>query len=253
MARKSTSASASASAWDASASTCCRNLTSSPRNASTRGLSVRSAPSAARACKYGPIRLRSGRQNILFIEALRRVPSTLTRFRRPRSCPTWQRHSAGTEIVADPERTCATHSVGLKMPPEPRLRFVRPSVPSSEKWVPFLGPAYAAGRFSNHGPVVKEFERELREWCGVPERDVAVVSSATSGLVATLIALGVQGPVAMPAFTFPATAHAVRLAGCTPTFCDVDPDTWELDPRAAAKQSRRRMRSDHSCAGIWAL
>ena len=41
------------------------------------------------------------------------------------------------------------------MPPEPRLRFVRPSVPSSEKWVPFLGPAYAAGRFSNHGPVVQ--------------------------------------------------------------------------------------------------
>jgi dTDP-4-amino-4,6-dideoxygalactose transaminase len=121
------------------------------------------------------------------------------------------------------------------MPPEPRLRFIRPRVPSSEKWVPFLGPAYAAGRFSNHGPVVQEFERELQEWCGVQERDVAVVSSATSGLVATLIALGVQGPVAMPAFTFPATAHAVRLAGCTPTFCDVDPDTWELDPRAAAK------------------
>ncbi|MEK6327710.1 MAG: aminotransferase class I/II-fold pyridoxal phosphate-dependent enzyme [Actinomycetota bacterium] len=119
--------------------------------------------------------------------------------------------------------------------PEPRLRFVRPLIPSSEKWVPFLVPAYASGWFSNHGPVVQRFERELQERCGIPERDVAVVSSATSGLVATLIALRVQGPVAMPAFTFPATAHAVRLAGCTPVFCDIDPDTWELDPGAAAE------------------
>ena len=121
------------------------------------------------------------------------------------------------------------------MPPEPRLRFVRPLVPGPEKWAPFLAPAYASGWFSNHGPVVQRFERELQERCGIPERDVAVVSSATSGLVATLIALGVQGPVAMPAFTFPATAHAVRLAGCIPVFCDIDPDTWELDPGAAAE------------------
>jgi dTDP-4-amino-4,6-dideoxygalactose transaminase len=121
------------------------------------------------------------------------------------------------------------------MPSGPRLRFIRPRVPSSEKWVPFLAPAYTSGWFSNHGPVVQRFERELQEWCGIPERDVAVVSSATSGLVATLIALQVQGPVAIPAFTFPATAHAVRLAGCTPVFCDIDPDTWELDPGAAAE------------------
>ena len=117
----------------------------------------------------------------------------------------------------------------------PSLRFVRPLVPGPEKWAPFLEPAYASGWFSNHGPVVQRFEWELQERCGVPEREVAVVSSATSGLVATLIALRVQGPVAMPAFTFPATAHAVRLAGCTPVFCDIDPDTWELDPGAAAE------------------
>ena len=117
----------------------------------------------------------------------------------------------------------------------PRLRFVRPLVPGPEKWAPFLEPAYTSGWFSNHGRVVQRFERELQERCGVPERNVTVVSSATSGLVATLIALRVQGPVAMPAFTFPATAHAVRLAGCTPVFCDIDPDTWELDPEATAE------------------
>jgi dTDP-4-amino-4,6-dideoxygalactose transaminase len=121
------------------------------------------------------------------------------------------------------------------MPPEPRLRFVRPLVPGPEKWAPFLVPAYTSRWFSNHGPVVQRFERELLERCAVPNREVAVVSSATSGLVASLIALGIQGPVAVPAFTFPATAHAVRLAGCTPVFCDIDPDTWELDPRAAAE------------------
>jgi dTDP-4-amino-4,6-dideoxygalactose transaminase len=140
-----------------------------------------------------------------------------------------------SQVAALGDAALGIHRFSRQAEPEPRLRFVRPLVPSSEKWVPFLAPAYASGWFSNYGPVVERFEGELREWCGIPERDLAVVSSATSGLVATLIALGVQGPVAMPAFTFPATAHAVRLAGCTPVFCDVDPDTWELDPGAAAK------------------
>ena len=33
----------------------------------------------------------------------------------------------------------------------------------------------------------------------------------------------------MPAYTFPATANVVRLAGATPVLVDVDPDTFNLD------------------------
>ena len=108
--------------------------------------------------------------------------------------------------------------------------FIRPSVPPPEEWLEYLAPSYDARRFSNFGPAATRFESELERRYGTGGRRVVTVSSATAGLVAALLALDVQGAVAMPSFTFPATAAAVRLAGCTPRFIDVTPDRWELDP-----------------------
>lgn len=121
-----------------------------------------------------------------------------------------------------------------------RYRLIRPTIPEPDAWVELLAPAYAERWFSNHGPLVQRLERGLRGLTGPAGRDVAAVASGTSGLVAALLALEVQGPVALPAFTFPATAHAVRLAGCTPVFCDVEADSWELDPEAAADAIEER-------------
>jgi dTDP-4-amino-4,6-dideoxygalactose transaminase len=110
-------------------------------------------------------------------------------------------------------------------------------LPAPEEWLPFLAPAYAERWFSNGGPVTEWFEREVAARC--PDaREAVAVASATAGLAATLMALGVSGPVAMPAFTFPATAHAALMAGCRPVFCDVDPETWELDPQAVERTLR---------------
>jgi dTDP-4-amino-4,6-dideoxygalactose transaminase len=112
--------------------------------------------------------------------------------------------------------------------------FARPLLPPPAEWLPFLEPAYAERWFANRGPVAERLEGEVAERCD-GGREAVLVSSATAGLVAALLALEVAGPVAMPAFTFPATAHAVRMAGCEPVLCDVDPETWELDPAAAAR------------------
>jgi dTDP-4-amino-4,6-dideoxygalactose transaminase len=80
--------------------------------------------------------------------------------------------------------------------------------------------------------VAERLEREVAARCAAPGREAVAVASATAGLTAALIALDVTGRVAMPAFTFPATAHAAVLAGCRPVLCDVEPDTWELSPAA---------------------
>jgi len=80
------------------------------------------------------------------------------------------------------------------------------------------------------GPEVKEFECAF---CGYLEaRGVAGVANGTDALTVSLRALG-AGPgdeVIVPAFSFFATAEAVALVGATPVFCDVDPETYNLDP-----------------------
>jgi dTDP-4-amino-4,6-dideoxygalactose transaminase len=79
------------------------------------------------------------------------------------------------------------------------------------------------------GPKVAEFEAELAAACGT-EHAVAV-SSGTAALHLALLALGlgVGDEVIVPAYTFPATANAVVLAGARPVLVDVDPRTMNMD------------------------
>jgi perosamine synthetase len=81
------------------------------------------------------------------------------------------------------------------------------------------------------GPRVLAFERLVGRLVGVPH--TTAFSSGTAALWAALRCLDV-GPgdeVVVPALTFPATAAAVIFNGATPVPADVDPDSFNLDPR----------------------
>jgi perosamine synthetase len=90
------------------------------------------------------------------------------------------------------------------------------------------------------GPKVAEFEAELARVC---ERPYAVaVSSGTAALHLAVLALGIgeKDEVLVPAYTFPATANVVALAGARPVLVDVDPETMNLDPaRVEAAVTKR--------------
>lgn len=92
------------------------------------------------------------------------------------------------------------------------------------------------------GPAIRDFEAALAGATGA-EHAVAV-SSGTSALQLALQALGLArgDEVLVPALTFLATANAVLLAGGTPRFVDVDPETLALDPRALAAACGPRTR-----------
>jgi dTDP-4-amino-4,6-dideoxygalactose transaminase len=80
------------------------------------------------------------------------------------------------------------------------------------------------------GPKVDEFELGLANACGTGH--AVAVSSGTAALYLAVLALDI-GPgdeVLVPAYTFPATANVVALAGAKPVLVDVDPETMNLDP-----------------------
>jgi perosamine synthetase len=84
------------------------------------------------------------------------------------------------------------------------------------------------------GPEVAAFEAEFAGL--VDGRECVAVNSGTSALHLGLLAAGI-GPgdeVIVPSFTFAATANAVRLAGATPVFADIDPESFCLSAEAAA-------------------
>jgi dTDP-4-amino-4,6-dideoxygalactose transaminase len=94
----------------------------------------------------------------------------------------------------------------------------------------------AAARVLDHGqfilgPEVDEFERAFAQMCGV--KHALGVANGTDALVLALHACGIGAgdEVVTAPNSFVASASAVRLAGATPVFADVD-DTYNLDPDA---------------------
>ena len=86
----------------------------------------------------------------------------------------------------------------------------------------------------SQGPEVERFEHEFAAL--VDDRHCIAVNSGTSALHLGLLAAGI-GPgdeVIVPSFTFAATANAVRLAGATPVFVDIERTSFCIDPAAAA-------------------
>jgi UDP-2-acetamido-2-deoxy-ribo-hexuluronate aminotransferase len=80
------------------------------------------------------------------------------------------------------------------------------------------------------GPEVRELEERLAADVGV--KHCVAAASGTDALLMSLMALGV-GPgdeVVTTPFTFVASSEVIRLAGATPVYCDIDRETYNLDP-----------------------
>jgi dTDP-4-amino-4,6-dideoxygalactose transaminase len=90
------------------------------------------------------------------------------------------------------------------------------------------------------GPKVKRFEEAFAQFIGEGFSAVSC-NSATAGLHLALEAIGI-GPgdqVLTTPYTFTATAEVVRYLGAEPVFADIDPHTFNLDPRAAHEAASR--------------
>ncbi|MEO7649569.1 MAG: DegT/DnrJ/EryC1/StrS family aminotransferase, partial [Bryobacteraceae bacterium] len=93
------------------------------------------------------------------------------------------------------------------------------------------------------GSEVKAFEEEFAAYCATSQ--AIAVNTGTSALHLALLAAGV-GPgdeVITVSFTFVATVAAIRYAGATPVFVDIDPVSFNMDPAAVAKAVTARTKA----------
>jgi dTDP-4-amino-4,6-dideoxygalactose transaminase len=81
---------------------------------------------------------------------------------------------------------------------------------------------------SNGGPLVREFEARVADIAGV--KHCVATSNGTVALEIAIRALGLEGEVIVPSFTFVATAQALLWQGITPVFCDIGATDHNIDP-----------------------
>lgn len=102
--------------------------------------------------------------------------------------------------------------------------------PSWERYEKAFRGIFDRQYYNNNGPLHEELEDKLAAFLNV--RHVVLASNATFGLMMVADALELTRKVILPSFTFIASAQSVSWAGLEPVFCDIDPDTQQIDPRA---------------------
>lgn len=109
-----------------------------------------------------------------------------------------------------------------------KLHVGRPNIGNRDRLLMRINDLLDRRWLTNKGPFVREFERRIAD--AIKVKHCIAMCNATVALEIAIRAAGLTGEVIVPSFTFVATAHALQWQEITPVFCDVDPDTHNIDP-----------------------
>src|SRR5947208_2864373 len=113
-------------------------------------------------------------------------------------------------------------------PPAGFISLCVPNIGGNER--AYVEECLDTGWLSAAGPFVERFERQFAATLGVTH--AVATASGTAALHTALLVAGVRpgDEVVLPSLSFIAPANTVRYVGAWPTFVDVDPHYWQLDP-----------------------
>lgn len=123
------------------------------------------------------------------------------------------------------------------------MKVTTPLLPELDDLYPLLKEIWSNEWVTNNGSMHQRLEQALKEYLKVPA--ISVFTNGTIPLVTALQYLNLEGEVITTPYSFVATSHAIRQAGCTPVFADVDPITGNIDPECI-----ERAITDKTCAII---
>ncbi len=108
------------------------------------------------------------------------------------------------------------------------IYVTQPSMPDLNQYVDLLKQIWNNKHITNNGLFHKKFEQEL---CNYLEIDnISLLANGTIALIVALQALQISGEVITTPYSFVATTHALHWNGITPVFCDINKETFNIDP-----------------------
>ncbi len=108
-----------------------------------------------------------------------------------------------------------------------RIYVTRPVFPTIDEVTEKLRDIWAAKWLTNNGPQHSMLERELTDALKVPY--LSLFNNGTIALIVACQSLRLSGEVITTPFTFAATPHVLSWNNIRPIFCDIDPETMNID------------------------
>ena len=110
----------------------------------------------------------------------------------------------------------------------PIIHVTRPPMPPYEEYCAEIRDLWESRWLTNQGEKQQKLQSALQDYLGV--RHIELVTNGHMALELALQAFGLHGQVITTPFTFLSTTLAILRSGLTPVFCDIDPETFNLDP-----------------------
>jgi len=108
------------------------------------------------------------------------------------------------------------------------IYVTEPSLPPLKEFISYLEKIWENKWLTNNGEFHQKFERELAEYLGV--KYISLFCNGMIALQIALQALKVTGEVITTPYTFAATTHSIYWNRCTPVFCDINENDFNIDP-----------------------
>jgi dTDP-4-amino-4,6-dideoxygalactose transaminase len=115
----------------------------------------------------------------------------------------------------------------MTMPFDDPIYVTRPLLPNTESVAMAIDRIWASQQLTNNGSQLRELQRQLKEYLNA--QHLSIFSNGTLALLLGLKALDLKGEVITTPFTFPATVQALDWNNLELVFCDIEPDTLNID------------------------
>lgn len=108
------------------------------------------------------------------------------------------------------------------------INVTKSSLPPFEEYVEEIRSIWDSHWLTNMGEKHQNLETALRDYFRVEY--VTLFTNGHLALESVIAAMGLSGEVITTPFTFVSTTNAITRNGLKPVFCDIDPETYTMDP-----------------------
>lgn len=108
-----------------------------------------------------------------------------------------------------------------------KILVTRSSMPEFDEYVEEIKDIWDSHWLTNMGSKHNKLERQLEDYLKV--ENVSLFSNGHMALELLIQAMGLTGEVITTPYTFASTTHAIVRNGCTPVFCDINPENYTID------------------------